>query len=196
MSIELKENQGKSISPAQVRLGFFVVILISLAAVIIGAVQISENLSAPFKARLAGKTDLSSEEERKEALKSLDTDHDGLSDYDENYIYLTSPFIEDSDSDGDNDKTEILSGRNPNCPKGKNCFVADFASSTPLAAQLEESAPAPTPNLNLNPADLRRELEQLGVPKALLSKLADADLQKLYNETLLEVLATSTSAGN
>jgi hypothetical protein len=70
-----------------------------------------------------------------EALKTKDTDHDGLSDYDELYVYQTSPYLADSDSDGIPDAIEIAQGMDPNCPRGKTCVqaldtVASRASST------------------------------------------------------------------
>src|SRR3989344_3458461 len=48
-------------------------------------------------------------------LSVKDTDGDGLNDYDELYIYKTSPYLEDSDSDGVSDSAEIQKGTNPNC---------------------------------------------------------------------------------
>ena len=56
-----------------------------------------------------------------DATKSKDTDKDGLSDWDELYIYKTSPYIEDSDSDGYTDGQEVKSGKDPNCPTGQYC---------------------------------------------------------------------------
>lgn len=55
------------------------------------------------------------------ALKTKDTDRDGLSDYDEIYVYQTSAYLADSDSDGIPDPVEIARGTNPNCPEGKAC---------------------------------------------------------------------------
>ncbi|MBI4256758.1 hypothetical protein HY626_01735 [Candidatus Uhrbacteria bacterium] len=56
-----------------------------------------------------------------EESKTNDTDQDGLVDYDELYVYKTSPYIVDSDSDGFSDQEEVYSGNNPNCPTGQNC---------------------------------------------------------------------------
>jgi len=44
-----------------------------------------------------------------------------LSDWDELNIYKTSPYLEDSDSDGFNDKEELDNDKNPNCPTGQDC---------------------------------------------------------------------------
>ncbi len=56
-----------------------------------------------------------------ENLKLKDTDQDGLSDWDELNVYGTSPYLEDSDSDGYTDKEEILKNQNPSCPVGREC---------------------------------------------------------------------------
>jgi hypothetical protein len=55
------------------------------------------------------------------ALKTKDTDKDGISDYDEINNYKTSPFLEDTDSDGKTDSEELKSGTDPNCPEGREC---------------------------------------------------------------------------
>jgi hypothetical protein len=43
----------------------------------------------------------------------MDSDNDGISDFDERYLYHTNPFIADSDNDGMNDGDELMAGRNP-----------------------------------------------------------------------------------
>ena len=62
-----------------------------------------------------------------EDLKTKDTDRDGLSDYAETYLYHTSPYLPDSDSDGIPDAVEIAQGTDPNCPEGKSCGDAGSA---------------------------------------------------------------------
>lgn len=51
--------------------------------------------------------------EEKNKLKNIDSDNDGISDYDEIYIYKTNPNITDSDNDGLTDKEEINLGLKP-----------------------------------------------------------------------------------
>lgn len=46
----------------------------------------------------------------------LDSDEDGISDFDELNIYETDPYVADSDGDGYVDGAEILSGFDPNSP--------------------------------------------------------------------------------
>ncbi len=57
-----------------------------------------------------------------EILQEKDTDQDGLSDYAEIYLYKTSAYLPDSDSDGVTDAIEIAQGTNPNCPEGTDCL--------------------------------------------------------------------------
>ena len=66
----------------------------------------------------------SSASDSEESLRNKDTDGDGLSDWDELYFYKTSPYLEDSDSDGFNDKEEIENDKDPNCPAGRDCYSA------------------------------------------------------------------------
>lgn len=47
-------------------------------------------------------------------LKKMDSDNDGLSDYDEIYIYHTDPHNPDSDGDGYSDGHEVQHGYDPN----------------------------------------------------------------------------------
>ena len=58
-----------------------------------------------------------------EALKGKDSDFDGLSDFEEIYIYRTSAYLEDSDGDQLTDKNEINNGTDPLCALGDNCGV-------------------------------------------------------------------------
>jgi hypothetical protein len=43
-----------------------------------------------------------------------DSDYDGLTDYDEVYVYSTDPTLSDTDYDGDNDSFEVDNGTDPN----------------------------------------------------------------------------------
>jgi Bacterial Ig-like domain/Bacterial TSP3 repeat len=52
-------------------------------------------------------------EERTEDDASLDSDKDGITNYDEVTLYKTNPFIPDTDNDGFTDGVEILNGHDP-----------------------------------------------------------------------------------
>lgn len=106
-----------------------ILIFLGFGTLILGFLEIKKNLKEPFIVTSTGETSTLSLKEREELekleslmeLKNKDSDQDNLSDYDELYLFNTSPYLEDSDSDGFRDKEEIDSGNDPNCPKGKSC---------------------------------------------------------------------------
>ena len=93
-----------------------------------GIVQLRSNIRSPF---LVSRTTFDrsakffanqeADQQKIEDLKIKDTDHDGISDYDESYVQQTSPYLADTDSDGLTDAVEITQGTDPNCPQGKTC---------------------------------------------------------------------------
>lgn len=54
-------------------------------------------------------------------LQLIDTDQDGINDFEELNFYNTSPYLVDTDSDGMSDKAEIDQGTDPICPQGGDC---------------------------------------------------------------------------
>jgi hypothetical protein len=116
------ESRGlnKSQKMAVILLAFFAVFVI-----VIWSIQFKKSISQPFTYKESESTTVTaipSEEDSEEALKIKDTDNDGLFDWDELYFYKTSPYLEDSDSDGFSDKEEIDSDNDPNCPEGRDCY--------------------------------------------------------------------------
>jgi len=83
--------------------------------------QLRSNIYGPFNGSVSQNQVAVDEQNSDEALKTKDTDRDGLSDYDELNIYKTSPYLEDTDSDGFKDGEEIKKGFDPNCPQGRTC---------------------------------------------------------------------------
>jgi len=101
--------------------------LIGASALVLGVMGTGQSIFNPLKVDLSATQRFSeavnggNTNADIEALKNKDTDGDGLSDYDEIYIYHTSPYIKDSDSDGIPDGTEVKNGTDPNCPQGQDC---------------------------------------------------------------------------
>lgn len=61
-------------------------------------------------------------------LQRIDTDQDGLTDFEELTYHETSPYIKDTDSDGIDDKTEVDNGTDPTCPDGADCAIFNPAN--------------------------------------------------------------------
>lgn len=133
------------------------------------------------------------------SLKAKDTDSDGLLDYDELYVYSTSPYLADTDSDGINDGEEIKNNSDPLCPQGKNCNAATplVASTTTLPVAATDNTEA---NLNsagldsnalqralsgqIDAATLRQLLISSGADASIVNQISDDDLMKSYQATL------------
>lgn len=115
-------------------------VVFGIFVIVMWVMQFKQNITAPFGYK---KSDNKENSEavcagpecggNEEDLRFKDSDKDGLSDWDELNVYNTSPYLEDSDSDGFTDKAEIDKGSDPNCPEGKNCY--ETAAKEPLKAR-------------------------------------------------------------
>ncbi|MBI5793590.1 hypothetical protein HZA87_00680 [Candidatus Uhrbacteria bacterium] len=177
------------------------------------------NLARPIQEQIAalatGQPYLTSDERDAKALeesKSKDTDGDGLVDYDELYVYKTSPYVSDSDSDGFDDKTEVFSGNNPNCPEGKDCgsFVtsseevgATGASVSALIEGLGQDQLLEAGAVQFNSAqdvqaffkqatieEIRSALLEAGVSQEELDAIDDASLEDFFTGVLEDAAAS------
>lgn len=125
------------------------------------------------------------EAQKLELLKKKDTDGDGLSDYDELYVYHTSPYLADTDGDSIPDGEEVARGIDPNCPEGKTCIdpQALIGSSTSTTLQgLGAASPATVPTAGgPSPASVRAFLATQGVlSQSQLDQIPDNLLIQIY----------------
>lgn len=132
-------------------------------------------------------------------LKNMDTDEDGLSDYDEIYVYKTSPYLEDTDSDGIDDKEEAERGTDPNCAAGTNCDLGieivtsddsilseiEIKNTEDPKANSDEDALQNILNGTIDAAGLRAVLLTGGMTEEELAGISDEDLMASYQEALL-----------
>ena len=137
---------------------------------------------------------------RDETLKLQDSDDDGLTDYDEIYVYNTSPYLKDSDSDGYLDREEIENGYDPNCPSGQNCFNETFVEPNEFApGTVPPSVSAPS-QTQMSPDQIREQLLSTGlVDKDTLNTVDDETLMEYYSQTIEgqeEVAAPETTTTN
>lgn len=187
---------------------------ITVAILAMWFLQFKQNITAPLyrqlgfnnnqeiETALQNKNESSQNQQQDEALKNVDTDKDGLSDYDELNIYKTSPFIEDSDSDGVLDKVEVDRGQDPNCPIGKDCSGSVLTNpiATDNTNKSEINSITPPTNVvtatnntssseSLLPTDatsLRQVLVESGMDKTVLEQFSDSELLEAYQEAFKE----------
>jgi len=190
------------------KMGFILLFVFAIFAVGMGVLQIRNAMYGPFALTKDIPPLDTAEINSTDALKYRDTDHDGLSDYDELYVYGTSPYLADTDSDGVSDADEIKKGTNPLCDEKKgNCNGELGISSTAIpvtgitsSSPIEEEAPTDTPPVDLNaaisdPVQLRKMLLDAGVEKTVLDGTSDADLLQMVKDILASSTVDSASAG-
>jgi len=128
MAIQRFRSKPPSALTAEQKVAFALLLFLGIGGVVFGFKSFGASLTRPIEQQIAkyytGEQYLTQDEredQELEASKTKDTDGDGLVDYDELYVYKTSPYIVDSDSDGYSDSQEVYSWNNPNCPIGKTC---------------------------------------------------------------------------
>ncbi len=112
-------------------------------------------------------------------LQTRDTDEDTLSDYEELYLYGTSPYLADSDSDGVSDAVEISQETDPNCPKGQICGRVETNTNSSVANTNQAIIEG-----DISADQLREALKQSGASASVVDNLDDATLQQAYTELL------------
>ncbi len=208
--------QGGSSRP----LGIILFVLIGASALVLGVLNTNKDILGPMRIdpNSSAQADASiSGQQNIDALKKKDTDGDGLSDYDELYVYHTSPYIKDSDSDGVPDGVEVKNGTDPNCPQGKDCGTPAPVTLPPVADNADpanvninmpslndvapdtNTAPASTPDANapaatpLTATQIRALLKQQGVGDNILGSIDDKTLMDLYNQSLSDAAQNNSS---
>lgn len=139
------------------RVALVFLIVAGISGLFFGVKYLGKNLNAPFVFNYNGQqylTPTESEQQQIDKLKGQDTDGDGLSDYDETYIYHTSPYLKDSDSDGIDDPTEIKNGTDPNCPEGKTCNQGPTSNTAVANTSGDMLTNTQAPTLDANTAAL------------------------------------------
>ncbi len=206
-----KNNRPGNLNKSQ-KIAVAVLAFFALFIIIFWSISFKNSLSQPFaggtkEAELPiGSSASNAQDNSQEALKSKDTDGDGLSDWDELYFYKTSPYLADSDSDGINDKAEVDNGTDPNCPEGRDCYDNALLNSdkavTPtstVSSQFLDSTLNGTntvTNNQVNPSDSTQNLEDMdpaalrqllldnGMDKSILDQISDEDLVKSVSDII------------
>ena len=147
-----------------------IVLFIGVLAIVLGAWHLVSGIKNAFVFSPIVLEDKAGVIENLNNLK--DTDNDGLSDYEERYVYGTSPYLADTDSDGISDYDEILAGQEPLCA-GDTCNLEDETNLNVL-----ESGPPEQMTLD----ELKNELIEAGYPIEEVNKLSAEDLNLIYGE--------------
>ncbi len=182
----------KKLSTEQ-KISFVLLLIFACFSLGLGVLKIRNTMYQPFaltKNIPPGIKDLAN---NINSLQYRDTDFDGLSDFEEVYVYKTSPYLDDTDSDGVKDNVEIAKGSSPTCATGQSCdgvFLTGSAvagrSTSSLVNVLPPAGPAPVDlNTLLNdPKLLRPALINSGLDKNILDQLTDEQLLSIVKEAI------------
>lgn len=201
MSEEQNQPNPQNIFAKEHKIGVILLSLFAILAVGLGILQIRNTAYRPFALNNSIPPFLNDEINSEEALRYRDTDLDGLNDFDELYVYTTSPYLEDTDSDGVKDKEEVDKGRNPLCYEGKNCGLTDVSvnASTVLskpdnAALYGQNSPQSMEEYLQDPDVIRELLLTSGLSQEIVDKLTDADLKAMAGEIFSSSTLMSASS--
>ncbi|MEK7183884.1 MAG: hypothetical protein AAB776_04610 [Patescibacteria group bacterium] len=198
----LRPGAGTELSREQ-KAGFVFVIVCGLCALVLGGQYLWTHMAAPFAVSYTGPRFVTGSEEEAAAIaeqRRADTDLDTINDYDELYIYKTSPYLEDSDSDGLADGAEISSGQDPNCATGAACASpanedvlvsggaeALDAEAAELAARQQALTQALTDLYTLPVSEVRALLVESGADAAQVTAMTDEEVATMYQGILAQL---------
>jgi len=179
------------------KLIFGVFLFLGIGTLIFGFLNLYNNIYSPLNKTGSNNNEQSQIDawEKIVNLQNTDTDEDGLSDYDEEYLYSTSPYLKDTDSDGFTDKQEVDSNNDPLCPTGMDCLGGDIPDETTATEiLLPDEEPSSGTELttemiqelqNLTPAQIRELLLSSGqATEEDLAQISDENLMQTFYELL------------
>lgn len=184
-----EEEERQGLQKGQ-KIGVVLLSIFSVFAVGLGFLKIRNTMYAPFALNNGVPYTTKEDINTNEALIYRDTDKDGLNDFDELYVYITSPYLADTDSDSIDDKVEVDKGSDPLCPQGQNCnspiLTGEGLVSASVSSTLLEPVPAGqdlSSSLS-SPAEIRKMLLANGFDQKLLEQTSDLDLMSMVKEIL------------
>ncbi|TSC84676.1 MAG: Peptidoglycan-associated outer membrane protein [Parcubacteria group bacterium Gr01-1014_13] len=188
----VEEQASAGLSKEQ-KIGVILLSVFSVFAIGLGILQIRNTMYAPFSLSKKIPPLIRDDINSTEALMYRDTDKDGLNDFDELYVYATSPYLADTDSDGLEDKAEVDKGSDPLCAEGQSCGEVGVSEDVLLGAPIIPSVtstlgPEPSPEdinkILSDPAQVRKILLDSGLDKKIIDATSDADLMKMVKDIL------------
>ncbi len=195
------------------RVGFGLVVGIGVLSLLMGVFYVSGSMMKAFELKYEGPPVLTSAQRQEQALlelQSTDSDEDGLTDYEELYVYRTSPYLADTDADGASDSLEIEVGTDPTCA-GEECFGDEDAFEVvPTVIDVGEAPEFPeedlealngsgtssqpvTPDLvDVTAGEVRQLLLESGIDAATVNSYSDEQLLQIYRDSVREVSESDT----
>jgi len=200
----MEEQIEKKRLTREQKTGFVLLLVFAILVVGLGVLQIRNNIFSPFVIHLT-KTNYdegSLFQDEATRLQSIDTDHDGLNDYEELSFYETSPYLPDTDSDGIKDKKEIEQGTDPLCPEGGDCSLTSadvLLSATSTGSVISSSNTADNPldlldggsAQEITPEELVNSFQDINKVREMLAQtglISAEELEKISDEDLSEIL--------
>jgi hypothetical protein len=163
----------------------FLFILVGGFVLFLGFIQLKTAIYGPYSLQKQNNFNISQEEILNlltQQAQEMDTDQDGISDYEEFYTHQTSPYLWDSDGDSFSDLEEIEAGSNP-----LNSSLTPYrkASSEKDSLTEEEKGLIWEPSLpeNISVEEIRSLLLRLGIDEEVVENINDKELENLYNKT-------------
>lgn len=121
-------------------------------------------------------------------LQKLDSDGDTLSDFDEQYVYYTSSYLADTDSDGVADNVEVSSSTDPACAEGQICNQIRALTDSATTAAVDTTAAGSELDIlsedEITPEAVKAELEKMGIPQSSFANVNDEDLIDVYKSVV------------
>ena len=183
--------------------GFVLLFVFTILVVGLGFLQMRNNIYNPFALKVDAQNTSFGVNDENVRLQSIDTDHDGINDYEELYFFETSPYLPDTDSDGIGDKQEIDEGTDPNCAEDKVCEQVEdintLTSSSSTASILGvQGSEIPGQNSAGDLQDLQTILQSPEeIRKLLLStgQISEEQLSQIDDDALMGLVQTMLTQG-
>lgn len=185
------QNTISSILTKEQKIGFVLLLAFAILAIGLGVLQIRNNIYSRFALNKEISASIKDQVDTVDALRFRDTDRDGLSDFDELYVYGTSPYLPDTDGDSIQDGKEIQTKTNPLCAEGTDCEqsleATEVSATSTIPLDLQAPATAPITDLEQaikDPVQVRAMLIGAGVKKEIVDNYSDAELMQMIQEMM------------
>ncbi|MDI3495995.1 MAG: hypothetical protein PWQ35_16 [Patescibacteria group bacterium] len=157
------------------RFSFISFLLIFILVISLSIWQLRLKITGPFQAPEGFNTS----ENNFLLNDNADTDRDGILDYDETFVYRTSPYLEDTDSDGILDNVEIERGTDPICPEGQKCFLSDEFYVEADSSSMIENEETEEVDINMGEINVPTDINEEELKDALAGSISANDLRQL-----------------